>query len=80
MKHFIYFINVLYYFLNLRSLVLKEKVKCDLKIIPNYADFLHLCLYVSPGDHSKITLKTKNVFIECTATDLTKVQRGTSFM
>ena len=25
------------------------------------------------GEHSKITLKTKNVFIECTATDLTKV-------
>lgn len=25
------------------------------------------------GDHSKITLDTKNVFIECTATDLTKV-------
>jgi phenylalanyl-tRNA synthetase beta chain len=24
------------------------------------------------GDHSKISLKTKNVFIECTATDLTK--------
>lgn len=26
------------------------------------------------GDHSKITLDTKNVFIECTATDLTKVR------
>ena len=25
------------------------------------------------GDHSKIALKTKNVFVECTATDLTKV-------
>lgn len=25
------------------------------------------------GDHSKITLDTKNIFIECTATDLTKV-------
>merc|ERR1719238_2132729 len=24
------------------------------------------------GDHSKITLATKDVFIECTATDLTK--------
>lgn len=24
------------------------------------------------GDHSKITLNTKNVFIECTATDMTK--------
>ncbi|KAK5928928.1 hypothetical protein CgunFtcFv8_010206 [Champsocephalus gunnari] len=26
------------------------------------------------GDHSKITLKTKNVFVECTATDLTKAK------
>uniref|UniRef100_A0A182TSZ9 Phenylalanine--tRNA ligase beta subunit n=2 Tax=Anopheles melas TaxID=34690 RepID=A0A182TSZ9_9DIPT len=26
------------------------------------------------GDHSKITLQTKNVFIECTATDLTKAR------
>lgn len=26
------------------------------------------------GEHSKITLNTKNVFIECTATDLTKVK------
>lgn len=25
------------------------------------------------GDHTKITLNTRNVFIECTATDLTKV-------
>lgn len=35
----------------------------------------HLFIYFFPGDHSKITLKTKNVFIECTATDLTKVQQ-----
>ncbi|XP_068173995.1 phenylalanine--tRNA ligase beta subunit [Antennarius striatus] len=26
------------------------------------------------GDHSKITLKTRNVFIECTATDVTKAK------
>ncbi|CDR00551.1 unnamed protein product, partial [Oncorhynchus mykiss] len=26
------------------------------------------------GDHSKISLNTKNVFIECTATDLTKAK------
>jgi len=26
------------------------------------------------GDRSKITLNTKNVFIECTATDLTKAK------
>lgn len=27
------------------------------------------------GDHTKITLNTKNVFIECTATDQSKVNR-----
>ena len=26
------------------------------------------------GDHSKITLNTRNVFVECTATDLTKAK------
>lgn len=26
------------------------------------------------GDHSKISVDTKNIFIECTATDLTKVE------
>ena len=26
------------------------------------------------GNHSKITLDTKNVFIECTGTDLTKTK------
>ena len=26
------------------------------------------------GDHSKITLATKNIFIECTATDLHKAR------
>ena len=26
------------------------------------------------GDHSKISLKTKNIFIECTGTDLTKTK------
>ena len=30
--------------------------------------------FVSPGEHTKITLETKNVFIECTATDLTKAK------
>lgn len=30
------------------------------------------------GDHSKIKLTTKNVFIECTATDLTKVMQETN--
>uniref|UniRef100_A0A672ND97 Phenylalanine--tRNA ligase beta subunit n=1 Tax=Sinocyclocheilus grahami TaxID=75366 RepID=A0A672ND97_SINGR len=29
------------------------------------------------GDHRKISLNTKNIFIECTATDLTKVNRFT---
>jgi phenylalanyl-tRNA synthetase beta chain len=26
------------------------------------------------GDHSKISVKTRNIFIECTATDKTKVE------
>jgi phenylalanyl-tRNA synthetase beta chain len=26
------------------------------------------------GDHSKISLKTRNIFIECTGTDLTKTK------
>jgi phenylalanyl-tRNA synthetase beta chain len=29
---------------------------------------------LSKGDHSKITLNTKNIFIECTATDLHKAE------
>lgn len=32
----------------------------------------HLVSSPSTGEHSKITLATKNVFIECTATDLNK--------
>ena len=31
-------------------------------------------LHFIVGDHSKISLKTKNVLIECTATDLKKVK------
>lgn len=30
--------------------------------------------FIKLGDHSKITLKTRNVFIECTATDLHKAE------
>ncbi len=29
-------------------------------------------LFLSPGDHTKITLNTRNVFIDITATDITK--------
>lgn len=32
------------------------------------------------GDHSKITLDTKNIFIECTATDLTKAKTVLNLM
>lgn len=28
------------------------------------------------GDHTKISLKTRNVFIECTGTDITKVNES----
>lgn len=31
-------------------------------------------IHISTGDHSKISLKTRNVFVECTATDQTKVR------
>ena len=33
-----------------------------------------MCINTIIGDHSKITLKTKNVLIESTATDITKVE------
>ena len=37
----------------------------------NYYNELYNFTYVA-GDHSRITLKTRNVFIEITATDLNK--------
>ena len=34
-----------------------------------------MCIFmVISGEHTKITTSTKNVFIECTATDLTKAK------
>ncbi|KAL0360099.1 UNVERIFIED_CONTAM: Phenylalanine--tRNA ligase beta subunit, cytoplasmic [Sesamum radiatum] len=69
---------------NFRADELMEFYKSDLKlkkflhIIENspvfpviYDQLFYLCLQSSMA-HSAITLKTKNVFIECTATDLTK--------
>jgi phenylalanyl-tRNA synthetase beta chain len=47
----------------------------DSEVYPVVLDSNEVVLSLPPiinGDHSKITLKTKNVFIECTATDLTK--------
>lgn len=44
---------------------------------PVITDVNNVVLSLPPiinGDHSKITLNTKNVFIECTATDLHKAQ------
>ena len=35
-----------------------------------------ICENLLVGDHSKITLSTKNVFIESTATDLHKVKNA----
>lgn len=35
--------------------------------------FFYLFCFLYLGDHSKITLNTKNVFIEITATDIHKV-------
>ena len=35
---------------------------------------IDILIFLCTGDHSKITLNTKNIFIECTATDLTKAK------
>ncbi|XP_055851350.1 phenylalanine--tRNA ligase beta subunit isoform X1 [Episyrphus balteatus] len=49
----------------------------DSPVYPVIYDSQGIVLSLPPiinGDHSKISLKTKNVFIECTATDLTKAK------
>ncbi|KAK6296545.1 phenylalanine--tRNA ligase beta subunit [Coregonus clupeaformis] len=49
----------------------------DKPVYPVIYDSNGIVLSMPPiinGDHSKITLNTKNVFIECTATDLTKAK------
>lgn len=49
----------------------------DSPVYPVIYDSNNTILSLPPiinGDHSKITLNTKNVFIECTATDLTKAK------
>ncbi|CAG6007939.1 unnamed protein product [Menidia menidia] len=49
----------------------------DKPVYPVIYDSNGLVLSMPPiinGDHSKISLQTKNVFIECTATDLTKAK------
>lgn len=49
----------------------------DKPVYPVIYDSNDVVLSMPPiinGDHSKITLNTKNVFIECTATDLTKAK------
>uniref|UniRef100_A0A673A535 phenylalanine--tRNA ligase n=1 Tax=Sphaeramia orbicularis TaxID=375764 RepID=A0A673A535_9TELE len=49
----------------------------DKPVYPIIYDSNGIVLSMPPiinGDHTKITLKTKNVFIECTATDLTKAK------
>jgi len=40
------------------------------KVITVLHMFLSSCVL---GDHTKISVNTRNVFIECTATDITKV-------
>jgi phenylalanyl-tRNA synthetase beta chain len=47
----------------------------DSPVYPVITDANGVVLSLPPiinGDHSKITLQTKNIFIECTATDITK--------
>ncbi|XP_001358831.2 phenylalanine--tRNA ligase beta subunit [Drosophila pseudoobscura] len=49
----------------------------DAPVYPVIYDANRVVLSLPPiinGDHSKISLNTKNVFIECTATDLTKAK------
>jgi len=49
----------------------------DSPVYPVIYDANRVVLSMPPiinGDHSKITLNTRNVFIECTATDLTKAK------
>lgn len=49
----------------------------DSPVYPIVYDSNGIVLSLPPiinGDHSKITLETKNIFIECTATDLTKAR------
>ncbi|PWA27991.1 phenylalanine--tRNA ligase beta subunit [Gambusia affinis] len=49
----------------------------DKPVYPVIYDSNGIVLSMPPiinGDHSRISLKTKNVFIECTATDLTKAK------
>jgi len=49
----------------------------DSPVYPVIYDANRVVLSLPPiinGDHSKISLKTKNVFIECTATDRTKAK------
>ncbi|KAL6268768.1 hypothetical protein P5V15_001893 [Pogonomyrmex californicus] len=49
----------------------------DSSVYPVIYDSNGVVLSLPPiinGDHSKITLDTKNIFIECTATDLTKAR------
>ncbi|XP_064535651.1 phenylalanine--tRNA ligase beta subunit [Drosophila montana] len=49
----------------------------DSPVYPVIYDANRIVLSLPPiinGDHSKISVKTKNVFIECTATDLTKAK------
>lgn len=54
----------------------------DSPVFPIVQDSNGIILSLPPiinGNHSKITLSTKNVFIECTATDLTKVYKSSVF-
>ncbi|XP_067003502.2 phenylalanine--tRNA ligase beta subunit isoform X3 [Anabrus simplex] len=72
---------------NKQKLILKPNTHAQLKqylhiikdspFYPIIYDSRGIVLSLPPiinGDHSKITLNTKNVFIECTATDLTKAK------
>jgi phenylalanyl-tRNA synthetase beta chain len=49
----------------------------DSPVYPVIYDSNHVVCSLPPiinGDHSKISAKTRNIFIECTATDKTKAE------
>ena len=63
---------LLFYYLSIKKLSLFNSMLS--KKVNAIDEFVLIVLFLI-GEHSKITLDTKNVFIESTATDLHKVMR-----
>ncbi|KAI3649827.1 hypothetical protein MP228_005459 [Amoeboaphelidium protococcarum] len=72
-----------YYELNDKRLAKFIPIIRDSPVYPVVLDSNNVVMSLPPiinGDHSKITLDTKNIFIECTATDLTKAKTVLNLM